>query len=172
MNEMSLRNNKNPKINDRKRNVVKKSRNKGSNLDKERMNKMGKKAREDDNEDLDSKKDKKSRGKDANQNKGRRNKKDRKKSEDDDDEIDSRKSKKPRGKDSKGDKRRNSKMGDKKNSKKGKAQVGKCPLDKLPRSLKRIEKIKDRLEDDNLNSRVREKMENQLQQLGNLFFDR
>ena len=49
----------------------------------------------------------------------------------------------------------------------GKGKIGRCPLDKLSRSLSRMEKLSDRLEDDDLNSKSRKRIEAQLEELGN-----
>ena len=63
-------------------------------------------------------------------------------------------------------------------SKKGKGQQKKtgktisdgrrqCPLEKLSKCIDKIETLKDKLEDDELNQKLRKRMEEKLEQLGN-----
>ena len=167
---MGIYRKKSSKINGRKGNALRndnKSRNKNSNWEKGIRNKMDKKKIRDKDDDDESRKDRKSRRKDANRGKGRRNKKNKKGTDDDNEKIDSGEGKKSKGRANNRNKGKKNKKSGGKTGKRGKGKIGKCPLDKLSRSLSRMEKLNDRLEDDDLNSKSRKRIEAQLEELGN-----
>ena len=167
---MGINYRKNSKTKGRKSTDIRKdikSKNKNSNWEKGLRNKMDKKKTRDNKGEDESRKDKKSRRKDATSGKRKRNKKNKKGTEDVNEKIDSWKDKKSKGRANDRNKGKKNKKDGGKTGKRGKGKMGKCPLDKLSRSLSRIEKLNDRLEDDDLNSKSRKRIEAQLEQLGN-----
>ena len=114
-------------------------------------------------------KDKKSRNKNAEWNKEMKNRMNKKKKGNDYEEDDTAKGRKSSRQNAESGKERKNKTNKKKRGKKGKSRGGKCPLDKISRSLKRIEKLSKRLEDDGLSDKSRSRIEDQLEDLGKCF---
>ena len=98
-----------------------------------------------------------------------KNRMNKKKKGNDYEEDDTAKGRKSSRQNAESEKERKNKTNKNKMGKKGKSRGGKCPLDKISRSLKRIEKLSKRLEDDGLSDKSRSRIEDQLEDLGKCF---